>query len=417
MNVRRWKAALVFLAMGSCLCEAADWPQFRGIRRDGRSEETGLLRQWPEGGPGLAWSVDGLGDGYSSAAVAGGRVYTTGMIDKVGYVFCFDTQGGRKWRAPYGDEYTKSYPASRTTPTVNDGRLYVFSGMGVVVCLDAETGGRVWSRDVFTEFDGQWPRWGMSECLLIDGDRVICTPGGTRACMAALDKRTGEVVWTCTDINEPSTYGNPICVEYAGYRIIVQMLRDSVVGVDAESGRLLWRDSLDDYHIDRTRWVNANVPLYRDGCIYTTSGYDNGGAMIQLSADPRRMVRRWVDKTLDTHHGGTVLVDGYIYGSNFKSMALGDWACLEWETGKVMYDEKWQGNRGSLVYADGMLYCYDENKGDVALVAATPDEFRPVSQFRVTQGGGRHWAHPSISDGLLYIRHGDCLMAYDIRRK
>ncbi len=417
MSAKHVKVIFLLSFIWTCLCRGEDWPQFRGIHRDGRSSETALLKQWPENGPPLAWSVDGLGDGYSSASIANGFVYTTGMIDKVGYVFCFDTQGKPQWKKPYGPEWTKSYPAARTTPTVNDGRLYVFSGMGVAVCMDAETGEKLWSRDVFTQFDGQEPRWGLSECLLIDGNRVICTPGGKKARVVALDKGSGEVVWTCTDCNEPSTYGNPIVVEYAKNRILIQMLRDSVAGIDADSGRLLWQDRYDDYHVDRTRWVNANIPLYKDGCVYTTSGYDNGGAMVQLATDPRKITRKWVDKTLDTHHGGTVLVDGYIYGSNFKSHVLGDWACLEWESGKVLYDDKWQGNKGSLIYADGMLYCYDENKGDIALVPATPEGFRPVSVFRINQGRGRHWAHPSISDGLLYMRHGDCLMAYDIRQK
>ncbi len=407
-------SVLVLCVLGGVCC-GADWPQFRGINRDGKSPETGLMKKWLQGGPELLWAVDSLGDGWSSAAIAKGLVYITGKIDKEGHIFCFDLDGKLKWKVSYGPEWVKSYPGSRTTPTVDDGRLYVFSGMGVASCHNAATGRLLWERDVFSEFDGVYPRWGMSECLLVDKGKVFCAPGGISASVVALDKLTGEIIWACEDVNEPSTYSNPIAFDHAGVRMVVYMLRDSVVGINSRTGELLWRHCYDEYHIDRNRWVNANPPLYHEGCVYTTSGYDNGGAMVQLTDDPHKIRRKWVDKVLDVHHGGTVLVDGYIYGSNYKSYTKGDWACLQWDTGKVMYDDKWQGNKGSLIYADGMLYCYDENTGHVALVPADPEEFEPASSFEIARKGkGRYWAHPSISDGRLYIRHGEYLMCYGI---
>ena len=406
---------LVALLTGS-VCVAADWPEFRGPLRDGKSTETGLLKKWPEAGPKLLWSVDGLGAGYSSAAIAAGSVYTTGKLGSDGYVFCFDLEGKLKWKALYGREWTKSYPASRSTPTINEGRGYVLSGMGTVYCFDVKNGRNIWARDVFGEFEGQFPTWGMSECLLVDGSKVIASPGGKTASVVALDKNTGDLVWACEELTEASAYGNPIAVEYKSNRMIVTMLRDSVVAIDPETGKLLWRDCFDDYHLDRERLVNANVPLFFDGRIYTTSGYDNGGAMVQIFAHPAKVVRKWVDRTLDVHHGGMVLVDGYIYGANFKSFTRGNWACLEWYTGKVMYDTPWQGNKGATVYADGMLYCYDENTGHVGLAKCTPDGFTAVSSFKITAGSGRHWAHPSISDRRLYMRHGEVMMVYDIAR-
>jgi outer membrane protein assembly factor BamB len=398
-------------------CAAADWPQFRGPNRDGKSAETGLLKKWPQAGPRLIWSVEGLGSGYSSAAIANGLVYTTGKHGADGYIFCFDLNGKQKWKKPYGPEWTKSYPATRSTPTVNDGRLYIFSGLGVVYCLDARTGTEIWSKDVATEFDGLFPRWGMSECLLVDGLKVIATPGGKKASVVALNKNTGDVLWACKELTEGSAYCNPVVFEYKGNRMIVTMLCDSVVGIDPETGKLLWRDCFDGYHTDRSRVVNPNAPVYFDGCVYTTSGYDNGGAMVQLSTDPTKIVHKWVDRTLDVHHGGVVFVDGYVYGANFKSMTKGNWACLEWETGKVMFDTAWQGNKGSTIYADGMLYCYAETTGYVGLAKATPDGFETVSSFKITAGKGKHWAHLSISDGRLYIRHGDVMMVYDISAK
>ncbi len=396
------------------VCQAADWPQFRGPNRDGKSGETGLLKKWPEQGPKLLWSVDGLGEGYSSAAIADGLIYTTGKLGPDGYVFCFDLNGKPQWKESYGKEWSKSYPAARTTPTIDSGRLYVFSGTGVVFCFDAKNGNTIWSRDVFTQFEGQTPRWGMSECLLVDGDKVIATPGGKTASVVALNKISGEVLWACKDLNEASAYGNPLAIEYQGNRMIVTMLRDSVVGIEPETGKLLWRDSFDEYHTDRGRIVNPNVPLYSDGQVYTTSGYNNGGAMLQLFADPTKFQRKWTDTTLDVHHGGVVLVDGYIYGANFQAMTRGAWTCLEWDTGKVMFETPWLGGKGSTIYADGMLYCYGENTGQVGITKADPKNFSVINSFKITAGSGKHWAHPSISDGRLYIRHGETMMVYDI---
>jgi outer membrane protein assembly factor BamB len=396
------------------LTVAADWPQFRGPDRDGKSTETGLLKQWPESGPVLLWEADGLGAGYSSAAIARGAVYITGQIDDEGYVFAFDLNGQPRWKSRYGAEWTRSYQAARCTPTVEDDRLYVTSGRGAIYCLDAGSGEIRWSLEAAEKYGPQWPRWGMSENVLIDGDQVICTPGGEVASIIALDKMTGQVVWECKELTQQSCYCNPIVITRGGRRLLVTMLADSVVGLDAATGKLLWHDDLDEYHVDRRRLVNANTPIYHDGRIYTTSGYENGGAMLQLSADGTSIQRLWTDAVLDVHHGGVVLVDGYLYGSNWTSNSRGDWACLRWEDGRTMYDTRWNGNKGSVIYAEGMLYCYDERTGDVGLVKATPEAFEVVSEFTITKGKGPFWAHPSIAEGRLYLRHGEYLMVYDI---
>lgn len=415
---RRGIAPFILVVLFHCaLCGGADWPQFRGLHRDGKSAETGLLKQWPDSGPTLLWEIDGLGDGYSSAAISNGMVYTTGMIDGKGYAFAFDLTGKPRWKVCYGREWTRSYRAARSTPTVDGDRLYLFSGVGVVYCLDSSSGDILWSLDAVGRYQGKLPRWGMSENLLIDGDHVICTPGGELASVIALDKRTGQVVWECKELSQQSSYCNPLAVNAGGNRIIVTMLRDSVVGLDARTGKLLWRDDFDGYHTDRRRSVNANTPIYYDGRIYTTSGYDNGGAMLQLSADGTQASRIWTDATLDIHHGGVVLVDGYLYGSNWTSNSRGDWVCLRWDDSRAMYDTRWNGNKGSVIYAEGMLYCYDEKTGDVGLLEATPQAFKVTSRFKITKGKGPFWAHPSIADGKLYIRHGAYLMVYDIKAR
>jgi outer membrane protein assembly factor BamB len=407
--------ALLFIL--TWFCHADDWPQFRGLDRDGRSSETGLLQKWPPSGPSLLWKTGGLGDGYSSAAISKGTIYITGMTDNKGFVFAFDLHGKMKWNICYGPEWNRSYRAARCTPTVDGDRLYVFSGLGVAYCFDSDTGDPVWSFDAFTRYKGLFPLWGMSENLLIDGDNVICSPGGSRASVIALNKKTGKVVWECAELTQQSTYCNPRVIRIGDNRIIVTMLRDSVVGIDAKTGKLLWQDDFDGYHSDRTRAVNAIVPVFYDGRIYTTSGYDNGSAMLQLSNDGTTAKRIWTDTVLDVHHGGVVLIDGYIYGANWTSNSRGNWACIRWADGKPMYDHNFNDNKGSIIYADGMLYCYCENDGDVALVKATPEKFDVVSSFRITEGTGKFWAHPSISDGVLYIRHGEYLMAYDIRQR
>jgi len=399
----------------SMLCLGADWPQFRGPDRNGKSAETGLQQLWPAQGPALIWEADGLGDGYSSAAIAQGLVYTTGMLDGQGYVFAFDLEGDLRWKVCYGREWNRSYRAARCTPTVENDRLFLMSGMGVVSCLNSKTGAVIWSVDAFAEFQGQFPLWGMSENLLIDGDNVICSPGGKTASVIALHKQSGDLVWACTELSQASTYCNPYAFNWGGRRIIVTMLRDSVVGLDARTGKLLWRDEFDTYHTDRKRAVNANPPIVFNGHIHSTSGYNNGGAMLRLSPDGTQVERLWTDTVLDVHHGGVILHDGYLYGSNWTSNSRGNWACIRWVDGQAMYDTRWDGNKGSIIYADQRLYCYNEKSGDVALVEPTPHEFRIVSSFKVTKGKGPFWAHPAIAHGRLYIRHGAYLMVYDIK--
>jgi len=194
------------------------------------------------------------------------------------------------------------------------------------------------------------------------------------------------------------------------------MTAKSVVGIDAENGKVLWQDKFKEYQ-RKPKAINPVTPIYYDGCIYATSGYDDGGAMLKLSPDGTKVTRKWVDTALDCHHGGVVLVDGYIYGANWDGNEAGNWLCLDWDTGKVMYEKEWLGSKGSITYADGMLYCYEEEEGTIALVKASPKGFDIVSSFKVTKGEDEHWGHPVIYNGRLYIRHGDTLMAYDIKAK
>ncbi len=397
--------AIFLFSMGlSNTLQAADWPQFRGPHRDGKSTETKLLKSWPAEGPELLWSVEGLGRGYASAAISKGMVYTTGMIDGQGFLFAYDLNGQFKWKKPYGPEWTGDRPGSRGTPTVDGDRIYLISAMGRLICFNADDGKEIWSVDIFKKFGGRNLTWGIAESPLIVDDKVICTPGGPKVAVAALDKMTGRTIWTTTGLNEKSAYCSPILIKRGRRRLIVTMLQKSIVALDPSNGSLVWRIPHQAQYD-----ISAVSPLYDKGRLYVSNGYGKGGIMYQLSPDGTSYKKIWTDKTLDSHHGGVVLLDGYIYGSSSK----GTLVSLDLASGRIKNLNKTVG-KGSTIYADGMLYCYREKRGAVRLVKPGIDALPIVSSFNVPMGSDQHWAHPAISDGKLYIRHGNALMVYDI---
>jgi len=413
------------LVMGILLCaletvciinvQAADWPQWQGPDRDAISKETGLLREWPEGGPRLLRSVTGIGKGFSSPSIADGVLYVTGMEDNVEFLSAFDLTGNAKWKKEYGKAYGKSNPDARTTPTVDGDSVYVVSGTGEVVCFDAASGSIKWSVPALDKFGGKQGSWGTAESPLIVDNKVIYTPCGEKTTIVAFDKNTGQTVWASRSLNDQSGYVSPIVVERGGKKLIVTVTGNYIIGVNAENGDIEWQIKYTEIPPPKSgNDINIVTPLYHDGRIFVTSGYDHTGVMLELSEDGASASVAWWNQDLDTHHGGVVLVDGYIYGSNWINNQNGNWVCLDWDSGETMYEKKWH-NKGSIISAEGMLYCYEEKDGNLALVKAAPEDFSIVSSFEITQGEGPHWAHPVISDGVLYIRHGDVLMAYDIK--
>lgn len=396
----------LLIAAGS-LAFADDWPQFRGPARDGKSTEKGLAKAWPEGGPKLLWSVENLGHGFTSVVVSGKMLYTTGLDGNIGVLYAYDLDGNRLWERPYGPDWSGGHSGTRSTPTINDGRLYLMSAHGRVVCLDAVTGDDKWAVDTKQTFGARSISWGITESLLIVGDKVICTPGGREAGMVALDKMTGKTVWVCSALSDKSAYCSPILIERGDRRLIVTMTDAAVVGVDADTGQLLWR------HPRKVAYdIEAVSPVHEDGRIYVTSGYKADGEMLELSDDGTSVTPRWRDKKLDCHHGGVIVLDGYVYGASDRASG-GKWICLNLETGEVAAETPGVG-KGSIAYADGMFYGYGEN-GQIGLITASPDDFRLVSSFKVPLGNRENWTHPSIANGRLYIRHGNALMAYDIK--
>lgn len=393
-------------------CSAGDWPQWLGPNRDGKCTETGLLKTWPKGGPKLLWTAsENLGKGFSTVSIAKGTIYTTGMDGKDGWLYALDLDGKLRWKQKYGPEFRKFPPSTRTTPTVDGGRLYLMSTMGLAACYDAATGDRQWAVDTFAKFGGRQITWGVAESPLIVREKVIVTPGGPEATMVALDKLTGETLWKSQGIGDKSAYTSPLLIEDDRKSLIVTMTDRHIIGVRSTDGKVLWK------HPYRGQCqAHINTPLYHDNQVYITSGYDAGGVMMKLSDDGEQCEILWKDQALDTHHGGVVLVDGHIYGSSWHGNRTGNWVCLDWKTGKARYDTRWL-NKGSILFADGRLICYEEKGGTVGLVECTPEGFRVVSSFKITQGSGQHWAHPVIAGGRLYIRHGHVLLCYDVKGK
>jgi outer membrane protein assembly factor BamB len=390
---------------------AADSPQFRGPNRDGRFPDTGLLKAWPEGGPQVAWMTEGIGDGYASPSIVGDTLYVPGMTgDNEGILFVLDMQGNIKARHSYGPETQDSQAAGpRSTPTIDGDRLYLISGLGVVTCFQLPGCEILWQVDMMERFQGQMVQWTLAESPLVDGDHVICTPGGPDASVAALNKMTGETVWTSKGLSETSAYCSPDVFEVGGRRIIVTMTAKSVVGIDAATGEVLWT------HPHETDYdIHAVTPVLDGRMLYYTAGYGSGGGMLLLSEDGSSVTPQWQDENLDCQHHGVVLVDGHIYGTGHKNRNL---MCIELATGRLAWEAP-EVRQGVVIHADGMLYVYEgPTRGIVSLVKANPGGVVRTGMFEVTEGNGKHWTHPVIAGGKLYIRHGKVLIAYDVAEK
>ncbi len=381
--------------------------QWRGPNRDGHYPETGLLESWPKGGPEMLWHADGHGIGYSTAAIAHNRIYLTGMEDGQGYLFCRDMEGKLLWDMHYGTEWKKSYPGARSTPTVVGEQLYLLSGTGILTAVNALTGDLLWSHDLVEEYDGRLVRWGYAESVLIDGDRLYATPGGKKHNIMAFNRHNGEVIWSSAANGEKSAYCSPMIAEHNGHRLLITMMGKSIVALELETGKLIWT------YKHKTDWdINPNTPFYKDGKLYCVSGYGTGGVLLELSEDGRSIAEIWRNETLDSQMDGFVVVDGMIFGASHNKPGF---HCLDWQTGEELYGGPGIG-KGNIITADGMLYFYSD-RGDVGLIKPAADAFRLVSSFPITLGEDQHWAHLMIHQGVLYVRHGDILMAFDVKSR
>ncbi len=420
---------VVLLAAAAVDLIAADWPQFRGPRRDGVSAETSLLQHWPGSGPPRLWTSTNLGRGYAAPIVVGERIYLAGDVDEALRLFALDREGQPIWQATNGRAWKHPYPGARASCTFSDGRLYHLNGHGRLACLAADSGEELWSVEVVERFGGQVIHWGLSENLLVDGPRVIVTAGGSRGLMAALDKQTGATVWTTEPLRlgastspaqerlaEPAgevdhaSYASPILVTVGGRRQIVNCSARHLFGVDADTGKLLWTRPMP------TRYsVIAMTPVLVGDSVFITAPHRDGGRFFRLRADgPRMDVESVWSTPLDACQGGVVYVDGALIGAMYDKART--WLSVDARTGATRYQLN-EFAKGSLLYADQRLYCLSE-QGEVVLLDPGADAFEVKGSFKlVPDRKSDAWTHPVISDGRLYLRYQETLFCYDVRAK
>jgi outer membrane protein assembly factor BamB len=392
-----------------------DWPQWRGPDRNDVSKETGLLREWPKDGPRLLWTFKDAGVGFAGIAVVGDRLYTMGAEGKTEYLYALDLNSQKKlWSVEVGPLFVNGWgDGPRGTPTVDGDLVYAIGGNGDLVCVRADKGEKVWSHGLRTELSGQMMSgWGYTESPLVDGDHVLATPGGKKGTVAAFDKKDGKLVWRSADFTDPAAYSSLIPCEIGGIRQYVQMTGQGVAGVAAKDGKLLW-------HYAKTAGTAAiPTPLFADNCVYVTSGYGSGCALVKLvpQGDGIKAEEVYKNKSMTNQHGGVVLVDGYLYGFSDGP----GWVCQDFKTGEQTWTSRKLG-KGSVVYADGHLYCYSEGDGTCALVEANPKEWKEAGRFKIPQQtnvprkGGHIWTHPVIAHGKLYLRDQDLIFCYDVK--
>ncbi len=422
-------AVILFLTTLTPPVMADDWPQWRGPERNGKSAETGLLSSWPEGGPPLVYRVSGLGNGYSSLAVVGDHVFTLGDVGEKQYLLAFQRSDGKPaWKAEIGKAWDDRYLGARSTPTVDGDRIYVIGTDGDLVAVETATGKELWRRHLAKDFGGFLMQaqgsidWRFAESPLVDGDRVIVTPGHADAALVALDKKTGKEIWRAKvpPLGEAGLdgagYSSVVISNAGGVKQYVQLLGRGVVGVEAETGRFLWG-----YNRVANAIANIATPLIDGDDVIASTGYETGTALLHVEAKEggglaAKEVYFLDAPTMQNHHGGLILHEGYLYtgtGHN-KGFPL----CVEKATGKVAWGPIRNEGRDSaaIVYADGHLYLRYQN-GQMILVEATPEEYRERGSFMIPDVEQFSWSHPVISDGRLYLREQDHLFVYDIRAK
>lgn len=379
--------------------------QWRGDRT-GVYKETGLLKSWADNGPELLWQYNGLGDGYSSVTINVDKIYVTGMVEDKGWLYMLDLNGKLLNKKEYADEWTGSYPSARAGVAFDSGKLYLLTGIGEVICMDEKTLTTLWSKSFKNDFGGDAPRHGVYEFPLIVGEKLIFTPGGKTHNIVALNKETGDVIWSSEAKGDISSYCSALYLDDQEVPQVVTMTGDHVIGLDITNGKLLWS------HPFTNRFQeHPNTPVYDENMLLCTSSYGVGSIMLKLSNGGRKAEEVWSSGDLDCRTGHMVKLGDYAYGAgDYKK---GSWYCVDWKTGEQKYKDRSIAT-GVTIAADGMLYCYSE-KGELALVRATPEKFDIVSKFIVSEGTGQHWAHPVIFKGVLYVRHGESLLAYKIK--
>lgn len=412
--IRNSFIALALLFSGTLFSQ--DLVEWRGPQRSGIYSEINLLKSWPAEGPQLMLELADVGVGYSSAVIYKNTLYVTGRKDTLDFVSAYDLKGQKKWQTPYGNAWSRTYPETRCTPTIENNRIYLASGMGQVSCVDAISGKLVWTVDANTLYKGESHRWGIAESVAISDKAVFYVTGGEETSVVALNKTDGKLLWKTKSLGGTRAYASSTIIEKAGLRLLLAQTANDLMGINTDNGEIVWSYNVVQHHKGQSGvGANTNTPLYYNNEIFLTSGYDHPALMLSLADDGRTVSLKWSNADFDNHIGGVVKVGNYIYGSNWIGNGGGNWMCVDWQTGKTMYETKWF-NKGSIISADNLLYCYEEKTGHLGLVKATPEKFEVISSFKVSQGEGPHWAHPAIYDGKLLVRHGQHLMIYNLNK-
>lgn len=398
--------------MAIIYCQLYEW---RGPARTGIYNEPGLLKKWPDGGPKLLWETSGMGDGYSSPTVTDDAIYVTGRKDSSDVLIALTLDGKKKWETVYGKAWMANHTGSRCTPTYYNGNIFLISGSGDIVCVGSD--GKIkWSKNHYSLYGGKPIQFGISESPVVVDNMVIASPAGKKASMVAFNISDGKVVWEAEPIDQEPQYINPRLFEYAGKKIIVTVMGTYIFAVNTRDGKIMWKLNYTEINAATGRVMKnqAITPTFSDGNILIANGYNWVALKLKLSADGNSVSTVWENRNFDPQLGGVVLLGNNIFGSTHMSKPGDMWACVDWTTGKTLWSTKWYA-RGSVISADGMLYLFEEKSGHVALVKPDASKLDIISEFQVTKGEGPFWAHPVIKKGKLYIRHGDFIMAYQIK--
>lgn len=386
-----------------------DWPQWRGPERTSLSKETGLMKTWPATGPTVAWTISNLGPGYGSVAIKDDRIYVQGVKNNESVLFCLNRADGKvAWTQAVGPKLEQDRgPGPRGTPTVDGDRVYALSENGDLACLKIKDGSVSWRRNILKDFGGRNITWLISESPLVDGNRLIVTPGGDEASIVALDKMTGNTIWASKELSDPAGYSSCLAADVGGVRAIIGFTGRAAVGVRASDGKLMWR-----YETVANRTANIATPIFYENKVFYSSGYGTGCALLGLKAEGGevRATEIYFSKDMQNHHGGLVLVNGYLYG--FSNAIL---HCMEFATGKTVWRHRSVG-KGTLTYADGNLYLLSEGNV-VGLAEASPEGYKEKGRFEIADQGLPSWAHPVVCGGKLFIRNQGMLTCYDIKAR
>jgi len=392
----------------SAIENPSDWPDFHGPGRRNISPEKGLLKKWPEGGPRRLWTYSQCGRGYSGVVIADGMIFTAGDFGREEIIIALDMDGNMLWKAPNGDAWRGASPGSRSAPTYSDGVLYHMNPSGRLAAYEARSGKPIWDVDLKSRFDARYGIWALAEHVIVEGDKVLCMPGGPKGRVVALDKRTGKTIWANTQIEHSAAYCSGRVVTHGGVRQLITLTQRSVIGVNVENGALVWS----------APWVprspqNSLTPVFRDGYVFVACGHSSGGTVMKIDSASRTASRVWYREDLDDCHSGAVLIDDRLYGTACRQGGA-HFYCVDFLTGETVKLDETLGKVG-VTYADGMIYAIN-HRGTMYLLAVTPDGFEAVSRFELKgKPHNSYLAHPVICGRRLYLRSGQDLYAYDVR--